>query len=77
MPDELLNRADEILKYYENNNPTKNKNAVKEVQLAFNFENKKDNDDELRNKLKDLDVMNMTPIDALNYLYELKNEIKK
>ena len=77
MPDELLNRADEILKYYENNNPTKNKNAVKEVQLAFNFENKKDDDDELRNKLKDLDVMNMTPIDALNYLYELKNDAKK
>ena len=77
MPDELLNRADEILKYYENNNPTKNKNAVKEVQLTFNFENKKDNDDELRNKLKDLDVMNMTPIDALNYLYELKNDAKK
>ena len=76
MPDELLTRADEILKYYENNKNTKSKNAINEVQLSFNFENKKD-DDELKNKLKDLDVMNMTPIDALNYLYELKNEAKK
>ena len=27
-------------------------------------------------KLKEIDPMNMTPLDALNFLYELKKEIK-
>ena len=67
MPDSLIKRATEILNHYENTNTKSNKN----VQLAFDFENKKEVKED---PLKDIDPLNMTPIEALNVLYELKNK---
>ena len=76
MPDSLLARAEDILKEYENT--AKNKSGVTKVQLRMDFgdESKKE-DNVLQNKLKDIDVLNTTPIEALNILYELKNDLKK
>ncbi len=76
MPDSLLVRAEDILKEYENT--AKNKSGVTKVQLRMDFgdESKKE-DNVLQNKLKDIDVLNTTPIEALNILYELKNDLKK
>ncbi len=76
MPDELLDRASEILTSYEKNGIKKDKNN--NVQLTMNFEENKNKELNLiKEKLAKLDLMNITPIDALNYLYELKEELKK
>ena len=74
MPDDLLDRADEILKEYESSS----KQVKKEdrVQLSFSFVEEEKSDD-LKEKLESINPLEMTPIEALNYLYELKMSIKK
>ena len=71
MPEEIINKASEILAGYENN--AKNKKSEK-IQLAMDFEEEKINhqDDLIKDKLKMIDPLNITPIEALNILYELK-----
>ena len=76
MPEELLERADAILKEYESNDSKKKKTSDK-VQLCFDFEEEKKEDDDLKEKINQINPLNMTPIEALNYLYELKLSIKK
>ncbi len=75
MPDELLNRASEILSSYEAKNSKDSRE--KEVQLAMDFSPKNDEDENLKEKIKKLDILNMSPLDALNFLYEVKNNLKK
>mgnify|MGYP004473701801 FL=1 len=70
MPEIVINRASEILKNYENNNnknESKNKNVNQ--QLTFDFETK----DNIREELNKIDVLKITPIEAINILYKLKN----
>lgn len=76
MPDKLIERAQTILNEYETN---KKKQTTEEdkVQLRMDFVEEPKKEDLLKNKLEAIDPMNMTPIEALNYLYELKQEIKK
>ncbi len=77
MPEDLLERASEILKEYESGSKKMAKEESK-VQLSFDFEEKeRAEDNELRQKINAIDPLNMTPLDALNYLYELKQSIKK
>ena len=68
MPEELLLRAEEILKSYENNAKT---NINDNIQLAMNLDFK-EKKDILRAKLKEIDPLRITPLDALNILFELK-----
>lgn len=71
MPEELLNRAQTILDGYEQE--SKRNNIIESnVQLAMNFPEPKEEQDELRQKLKDLDPLHMTPLEAMNALFELK-----
>ena len=44
------------------------------VQLTMSFEEEKENDF-LNEKLKEIDPLRLTPIEALNLLYELKSEM--
>jgi len=74
MPDKLLERADEILKEYESGSKKKCQKEEK-VQLSFSFEEEKK--DDLEEKLEKINPLEMTPIEALNYLYDLKMSIKK
>lgn len=77
LPTNLLDRAEDILKEYENGNKIK-KNSDNKVQLSFDFEAKeKEQEEGLKEKLDSIDPLNMTPIEALNYLYDLKLSIKK
>ena len=76
MPEPLLKRADEILKDYESGSKKVNKVSNK-VQLSFDFEDNTQKEDELTKKIESINPLNMTPIEALNYLYELKMSIKK
>ena len=73
LPDELLKRANEILETYENSSNSKRKERVVELALPLEEEKKSI----IEEKIKNLDVLNMTPIDALNTLFELKKEANK
>ena len=75
MPDKLLARASEILNEYETN--AKKKNPEEKVQLSMDFSQPEEKNDKLKIQIEHLDVMNMTPLEALNYLFELKEKIKK
>ena len=68
LPDSLLKRADEILKGYES---TSKEEKVIELTLPL-VESKKES--KTLDDIKNLDVLNMTPMDALNKLFELKKE---
>ena len=75
MPDELLDRAEEILSEYESN--SKKKNPEEKVQLAMNFEPTVKKDDIIKETIDKIDVLNTTPMEALNVLFDLKQKIKK
>lgn len=68
LPDSLIKRADQILKTYET------KSKKKEiVQEALVFE---DNTPSIvEEEIKKLDLLNITPIEALNILYKLKDKL--
>ena len=74
LPNSVINKATEILASYEDDTKTKDNNKVQIVQTSFDF-SPKEEDVHLK-KIKELDVMNTTPIDALNFLYELKKDLK-
>ncbi len=75
MPDELLDRAEEILSEYESN--SKKKNPEEKVQLAMNFEPNVKKDDIIKETIDKIDFLNTTPMEALNILFDLKQKIKK
>ena len=75
MPDSLLKRADEILNEYESN--AKKKNPEEKIQLAMDFETNVKKDDIIKETIENIDVLNTTPIEALNILFDLKQKIKK
>ena len=73
MPDSVIIRASEILKLYESD--TKKNIPCKSEQITFNFiEN---NNEELVKEIKNIDILNITPIDAINILYKLKEKVNK
>ncbi len=67
MPDSLLKRSNEILKIYEDNDKI---NTSSGVQVSFDFEVEEEN--KVLTKLKDIDPLKITPMEAINLLYELK-----
>ena len=69
LPDSLIKRADEILKTYESN---EKKETI--VELSLPLEEEKTSI--VEEKIKNMDILNMTPMDALNTLFELKKDIK-
>ena len=75
MPKDLLDRAEEILKYYEGND--KKSPVLENTQVVFNFDEPEDVSSPVLDKLKDVDPLKITPMDAINILYELKELSKK
>ena len=75
MPEELLNKAEEILNEYESN--SKKKNPEEKIQLAMDFEPNVKKDDIIKGTIEKIDVLNTTPMEALNVLFDLKQKIKK
>ncbi len=69
MPEEIINNASNILKVYENNPKSKTENSI---QLKMEFPEEKQVHDKIRERIKDVDPLRTTPIEALNILYELK-----
>ena len=69
MPEDLLDRAQEILDGYEKGEIKKIK-ASDNRQLSMVYDEPKE--DKLRDKLKTIDPLHITPMEALNLLFELK-----
>ena len=67
LPEEIIKNAEEILSVYEKK---PKKEREKEIQLVMEFPEEKT--DPVYEKLKSIDPLRMTPIDALTLLYELK-----
>jgi DNA mismatch repair protein MutS len=81
LPKEVLKRAKEILFELEKNNinesaklSTENKNISKE-QMDL-FLNMADINNPMIEKIKNLDIKNLTPLDALNFLSLLQDDLK-
>ena len=68
MPDELLARAQVILDSYENSE--KHKKRVSTQQLFMDFSLEKE--DKLHARVKEIDPLLVTPMEAMNILFELK-----
>ncbi len=75
LPKEVIDRADEILSEYETK--SKKKNDFKQIELQLDFQEEKNDNDAIIEKLKEIKPLEITPIEALNVLYELKNKIDK
>lgn len=75
IPENVIIRAGKILKSFEDE---KNKND-KEHQLPMDMFDAKNNQisDELINQIKNIDVENITPLEAINKLYDIKKYINK
>lgn len=73
LPDSLIERATNILSIYEN----KERNRDIKVQEALPLDDLVPKKDALRDKLKELDPLQITPIQALSTLVELKELSKK
>lgn len=72
MPKEIIDNAEKILASYEG---TEVKKQTISSQLEFNFEEPKP-DNKLKEELEKIDPFNITPIDALKVLYDLKEKSK-
>ena len=71
LPDRVVRRARELLKKLENGAPVKTVRVAADDQISMtNLEN-----DSLRKRLEQLSVETMTPIEAMNALFELKKMI--
>ena len=71
LPDNLIKRASDILKIYEGNE--KKRDIKVQQSLDFDLVEKKSKVEE---ELKKINPLELTPLDALNILYKLKDEIE-
>ncbi len=69
LPDEVVKRADEILKTYEN--------KERKVQVSLPIDEVIYEKPKVISKLEKINPLEITPIEALNILYELKKDIDK
>ena len=74
LPKEVIERANEILNEYENNNKTKKVSNV--MQTSFDFsENNSHN--EFIDEITRVNPLELTPMEAINKLYEIVEKAKK
>lgn len=76
LPESLIKRADEILNIYEKKNIKKETFTQTSLfELTENEIEPKKN--EIEEKIKEINPLEMTPMEALNYLYELKKKVNR
>ncbi len=71
LPDEVIDRASGILNIYENKE--KKTDTIIQTTLPLNFDDKKS---EVEEDVKNIDILNITPIEAINILSKLKEKVK-
>jgi len=74
LPDSLIKRAKEILDNLENENDIKTKNNSYKEMTVTQIDIFTSAKDEIINSIYNCDLNNMTPLQALNYLYALKEK---
>ena len=70
LPSEVIDRADEILKVYEKKE--NDRDIVIQTTLPLSF---KKEDNEIENYIKELNILELTTIDAINILNDLKMKV--
>ncbi|MGI5898028.1 MAG: DNA mismatch repair protein MutS [Candidatus Dojkabacteria bacterium] len=87
LPERVVVRANEILESFEQKNMFSNKNAVREITLPSEKEEKANNqsamqyplfsakESEIEREIQELDVDNLTPIEALNKIVKWRKQI--
>lgn len=79
LPGSLLSRADNILKQLESHSKDfiiKDNSQQSEENEPLNLLTEETSSQDIINRLKEVDVMNMTPMEAMTVLFDLKNKIK-
>ncbi len=71
LPDSLIKRANQILSVYEN----KEKKRDVIIQEALPLDDLIKEESEVEKELKKINPLEMTPLEAINFLYELKQKI--
>ena len=71
LPDEVIDRASGILNIYENKE--KKTDTIIQTTLPLNFDEKKS---EVEEEVKYIDILNITPIEAINILSKLREKVK-
>ena len=74
LPDSLITRANNILAIYENKEKKRDK-IIQEVLPLDELVVKEES--VIEKKIKEINPMEMTPMEALNFLYELKQNEKE
>ncbi len=72
LPKPLIKRAEELLKQYESKEKN-NSSSFEQISIDFMED---DSNNEIIDELKNINPLEMTPIDAINKLYEIKSKIK-
>ena len=76
LPNSLIKRADEILKSYESANGSREVVSQISMNLEENIETN-DKYDIIKKKLDCINPLDVSPMEALNILYDLKKEMDK
>jgi DNA mismatch repair protein MutS len=74
MPGAVVSRAWDLLDELENGAKSTNRPAGFQLQMALGDQQA---GNELVDELKELDVANMTPIEAINTLFRLQEQVKR
>jgi len=81
IPQEIIINAERLLKKLEAQNNqekmTYNKKERKEIQKQKEQLELFKTESELEKKVKDFDIMDVTPMEAMNFLYEIKKDLKE
>ena len=73
LPENLITRANQILKVYESKERIRDIKIQEALPLDDLIDKK---ESKIEQELKELDIMKLTPIDALNTLYKLQEKLK-
>jgi DNA mismatch repair protein MutS len=74
LPKEIIERADEILSFYETKK--KKDKTFKQIELPLEFVTEDNSTDVIIEKIKKINPLETTPLDALKILYELSEDVK-
>lgn len=72
LPDALITRANQILKVYE----SKEQSRDIKIQEALPLDELMNTNTKIEDEIKNIDILHLTPLEALNILYKLQEEVK-
>ena len=76
IPKSVTRRAEEILNELESNRIVESKPEIKKSEPNLFETQSRLIEKNLQEKILSLDVMSMTPIEAMNFLYKLQTDVK-